>query len=221
MRDTAIAVAVAVLLALAGCSGDIGSAPVTGTHSPAATDESTTATSGERATDSRDTRNVSTAKLERVALRLATTSMGQPTVTVRATVSAGERRVTVRRDDATNVTTHEVALPANWSRRLVRNLDDEQSPEPETVSVVSDYEETFVLTLQFENTTVVVRANRIGGPASPSVKVGDKPVYYSDDPELRAVLGEMYFRLSQPEESSSGPPTGHEQQSVCTSSYRP
>ena len=194
MRRAAIALGAAMVLVLAGCSGGIGAG--TGTDSPTATAGPTTDTPGVTATG--EQRTVTTGTLERVAFSLTTTAMGQPTTTVLGNASAGDSRVTVRRDDGTNVTTHEVALPTNWSARLVRNLDDARSPEPDTVSVASDYEETLTLTLQFEHTTVVIRDSRIDGPESPSVRVGDRPVYYSDDPELRTVVDTIRSRLARP-----------------------
>ena len=193
MRRAAIALGAAMMLGLAGCSGGIGADP--GTGSPTA--GPTTGTPGVTATG--EQRNVTTDTLERVAFRLTTTAMGQPTTTVLGNASAGDSRMTVRRDDGTDVTTHEVALPTNWSARLVRNLDDARSPEPDTVSVASDYEETLTLTFQFEHTTVVVRDSRIDGPESPSVRVGDRPVYYSDDPELRALIDTIRSRLAHPD----------------------
>jgi len=210
MRYTRHALAVVGLVlcvVVAGCSG--GGAPGTGTATttrsssatPAVADTpagrpTVTDTPAANETPASGVETLTTGTLDRVELRLERAVMGAPTTTVRGNVSVGATRTTLRRDIGDNRTTHDVLLPTNWSRRLVENLDGEQAAEPDNVTVVSDYEETFTATLYFENTTVVVHTSRISGPDSLAVTVGDGPTYYSADPQLELVVTQLYSRLS-------------------------
>ncbi|MBX0287672.1 hypothetical protein EGH22_15160 [Halomicroarcula sp. F28] len=205
MRRVTAAIAAGLLLVVAGCSG--GGAPGTGTatttNSPSPTPAvaDTPTPTDAPASNQTPAGGLTTGTLDRVELRLERTVMGHPPTTVRGNVSVGVTRTTLRRDIGDNRTTHEVTLPSNWSRRLVRNLDDERATEPDNVTVVSDYEETFTATLYFETTTVVVRTSRYSGPDSMAVTVGDEPTYYSDDEELEQVVGQLYTRLSTLEDT--------------------
>ncbi len=198
MRHRYAILVVVLAVSLAGCSGGLSS----GTDTPA-TDGPTTETDGQRTvTDgptnaTNDSSTESTATLQRLEMELRTTAMGRTTSVVNGTAAPGAGQVRLDRTEGDNRTTHVVSMPENWSSRLVENYDDQRRDEPGNVTVTTDYAQWLTLTLVFPDTTVTIRMNTVGGvPDRIPVTVGGR-TYYSEDPELRAVVDELYGSLSR------------------------
>jgi len=130
-------------------------------------------------------------------LELRTTAMGQTTSVINGTAVPGAGQVRLNRTEGDNRTTHLVSMPENWSSRLVENYDDQRRDEPGNVTVTTDYQQWLTLTLAFPNRTVEIAMSTVsGGPERTPVTV-DGRTYYSEDPELRDVVDELYGSLSR------------------------
>ena len=222
MRRVAVAIAASLLLVLAGCSG--GGAPRTGTGTDAQPTTEAPISNGtpiqtptaSRAEADYD-RIPSRRALERVTMGLASTKAGLviPYISTytHANATSGANTTRVVRMANGDRTAYTADLPANWSTRLVRNLDDRQRSEPGTVLEAADTSRSFTFRLQFETTTVRIRSLGAAGADTVEVAVGDNRTYYSDDPELLATVGQLRRCLSEP-----APPVDVESWTVLTDS---